>query len=61
MSAKELVLETVREMPDTATIEEILEELAILAGIARGEQAADQGRVISHEEMKRRVESWNTK
>jgi predicted transcriptional regulator len=55
MSAKELVLERVRELPDNLTLEEILEELAILAGIRQGEQAADEGRVISHEEMKRRV------
>jgi predicted transcriptional regulator len=48
-------------MSDGLTMEEIVEELAILAGIRRGEQAADKGRVISHEEMKKRVASWNTK
>ena len=61
MSAKEIVLESVRQMSDGLTMEEIVEELAILAGIRRGEQAADKGRVISHEEMKKRVASWNTK
>ena len=61
MSAKELVLESVRNMPDDKTMDEIVEELAILAGIQRGEQAANEGRVISHDEMKKRVASWNTK
>ena len=61
MSAKQLVLDTVRKMPDKATIEQILERLAILAAIRRGEEAADQGKVISHAEMKKRAKSWNTK
>jgi predicted transcriptional regulator len=61
MSAKELVLKTVRKMPDKATIEQILEELAILAAIRRGEEAAEQSKVISHDEMKKRAATWHTK
>lgn len=60
MSAKELILKTVRKMSDKMTIEEILEELAILAAIRQGEEAADEGKVISHQEMKSRAKSWNT-
>src|SRR5436305_1359135 len=37
MSAKQLVLETVRQMSDKATMEQIVERLAILAAIRRGE------------------------
>ncbi len=61
MSAKELVLKTIRKMPAKATMDEIVEELAILAAIQRGEEAAEEGRVISHDEMKKRVKSWSTK
>ena len=61
MSAKELVLRTVRKMSDKLTIDQILEELAILAAIRRGEEAADQGKVITHDEMKKRAASWPTK
>ena len=45
-----------RRMPESVTLEEICEELAILAGIRRGEADADAGRVVSHEEVKRRSE-----
>lgn len=55
MSAKELV----RKRSDKLSREEILEELAILAAIRQGEEAADAGQVISHEEMKKRAKSWN--
>ena len=61
MSAKDLILKTVRKMSDKMSMEQILEELAILAAIRRGEEAADEGKVISHEEMKKRVRSWNSK
>jgi predicted transcriptional regulator len=61
VSNKEAVLEAVRELPDDASFEEILERIAILAGIRRGEEAADAGRVISHDEVKKRIASWITK
>ncbi|MBI3823378.1 MAG: hypothetical protein HY289_11970 [Planctomycetes bacterium] len=61
MSAKEIVLQTVRKMSDKVSMDQIVEKLAILAAIRRGEEAADKGKVISHDEMKKRAKSWNTK
>ncbi|MBY0527709.1 MAG: CopG family transcriptional regulator [Gemmataceae bacterium] len=61
MSNKELVVEAMRELPEEASFEEILEQIAILAAIRRGEADADAGRVISHEEVKKRIASWTTK
>jgi predicted transcriptional regulator len=61
MSDKEAVIEAVRQMPDGASIDEIAEQVAILAAIRRGEEAADAGRVITHDEVKKRLASWLTK
>jgi predicted transcriptional regulator len=62
MTSKELVIEALRRMPEEVTLEEISEEVAILAAVRRGEQAADQGRVVPHEEAKQRSAAWtNTK
>jgi predicted transcriptional regulator len=61
MSDKEAVLEAVRQMPDGASIEEIAEQVAILAAIRRGEAAADASDVIAHEEVKKRLAAWITK
>jgi predicted transcriptional regulator len=47
-------------MPESATLEEISEELAILAAIRRGEAAADAGRVLTHDELKKRSAAWTT-
>ena len=60
MSNKELVLEAVRGMPDEATMDQISEEIAILAAIRRGEEAADAGDLIPHEEVKQRLAKWLT-
>jgi predicted transcriptional regulator len=61
MSDKEAVIDAVRNLSDEATVEEILEQIEILAAIRRGERAADAGRVVSHEEVKQQVASWNTR
>jgi predicted transcriptional regulator len=58
MSDKEAVIQAIRELPDGATLEEIIERIALLAAIRRGEAAADAGRVVPHEEVKKRIASW---
>ena len=55
MSDKDLVIEAVRTLPAESTLEEILQEIKMLAAIRRGEEAAGAGRVISHEEIKKRL------
>jgi predicted transcriptional regulator len=61
VSDKEVVLEALKRMPEAASLEQISEEIAILAAIRRGEAAAEEGRVISHAELKKRSAAWTTK
>ncbi len=58
MNDKEVVIETIRWMPEIATLEQISEEIAILAAIRKGEEAADAGRVTPHEEVRRKIGTW---
>ncbi|HEX4131912.1 MAG TPA: hypothetical protein VHZ24_17905 [Pirellulales bacterium] len=58
MTNKEMVIEAVRKLPDEATLEEISSEVALLAAIQRGEEAADSGHVVPHEDVKQRVARW---
>ena len=37
------------------------EEVKILAAIRRGEEAADSGRTMPHEEVKKLLSSWTAK
>ena len=43
---------------DVETYENTQRRLAILEGIARGERAVEEGRVISHAEAKKRMARW---
>jgi prevent-host-death family protein len=43
---------------DVETYERLRQRLAILEGIARGERAIEEGRVLSHAEAKKRMVRW---
>lgn len=58
MSDKQLIMDAVQSMPESATISEISETVAILAAIQRGNAALDAGQVLTHEEFCRRVRSF---
>ncbi len=58
---KQLVREALDRMPETATLEEVIEELAILAAIQQGEADIAAGRVVTHEEVVRRSAEWISK
>jgi predicted transcriptional regulator len=58
---KQRVLETVSGLPEQASIQQIAEEVEILAAIRRGEEAADAGKITPHEEVKKLLSSWIAK
>jgi predicted transcriptional regulator len=60
MSAKQAVLKAVRALPDDSTIEQIAEEIAIMAAIERGEEDIAAGRTMTHEEVVKRKRPWKT-
>jgi hypothetical protein len=58
---KQLALDVVRRLPDNATLDDIREEIEILASIQRGEEDIEAGRYTTNEEMKRQVAQWLSK
>ena len=60
LSDKQIATDLVDRMPDSATLDEIGEELAIANAIRAGIADADAGRVYTHEEVVRRSASWIT-
>jgi predicted transcriptional regulator len=55
---KERMTEVSRSQPDDATYEEIMRELAFEKMVERGLADSRQGRVMSNEEMGRRIRTW---
>ena len=56
--AKDDLTKLIEEQPDDSSHEEIVRELAFHVMIERGIADSDSGRVISNDEMARRIRSW---
>jgi len=52
---KEEAKKLIEKLPDTATWDDIMYEMYVKTKIAAGLKAADEGRVVSHEEAKKRL------
>ena len=61
MTDKQLALETISKLPDDISIEEIAEDVEILAAIRQGEADIAGGRFKTHEEVEKLLASWTTK
>lgn len=61
MSAiKEKMVEVIRNQPDDASYEEIVRELVFQCMIEQGLADSRAGRVISNEELGRRIAEWQS-
>ena len=61
MSDKQLVVELLNRLPADAKLQDIGREIKFLAAIREGEEQADRGEVVPHEQVKREFASWISK
>jgi predicted transcriptional regulator len=57
-SAKQTVRDVLKQMPENCTLEEIQYQLYLRQKLAKSRLAADEGRVVSHQEVKNRLSKW---
>ncbi len=60
MTEKEMVLKTIRELPDDCSIDEIADRIEFMAAVQKGLEELDGGEGIPHDEIKRQLASWLT-
>jgi predicted transcriptional regulator len=58
MTDKQAVIDALGRMPESASLEEISEELRIMAAIRRGRTDITEGRTRTHEKAAGLLESW---
>jgi hypothetical protein len=58
MNDKPVALETISHLPETASMEEIAEELQIMAALRKAKGDVSAGRTKSHAEVEKLVEAW---
>lgn len=60
MTDKQAVIDAFARLPEPATLEEITEDLHIMAAIRHGRSDIAEGRTKTHEEAEHLLESWAT-
>lgn len=60
MPEKEIVLETIKALPDDCSLDEIAERIEFMAAVQKGLDQLDRGEGIRHDEVKRQLASWLT-
>jgi predicted transcriptional regulator len=58
MTDKQAVLDALQRLPENALLEEIADELKIMAAIRKGRADVAAGRTKAHDEVRQVVESW---
>ncbi|MBK8807443.1 MAG: hypothetical protein IPO21_12690 [Bacteroidales bacterium] len=59
MLTKTNVIRTISKFPDNFSIDELVDEMILLDKIERWIQDADNGRVISENELDKQIEEWS--
>ncbi len=60
-TAKDIMIKTLKALPDDSSYDELLKELAFHRMILRGLKDSDAGRTVSQEEVEKRANSWTKK
>ena len=58
MTTKESVLRAIGELPDDASLEEILDAVLLRLKVERGRRQIREGQGASHEEVRERLAKW---
>ena len=57
-SIKQQVLEVIQKLPDSVTLDDIVEELYFNRKVEAGLKELDEGQGIGHEEVEQRLSGW---
>ena len=57
-AAKQDALNTIKQLPDNADMEEIMYRLYVLDKIRKGQKAVEGGETLTSEELQRDIDLW---
>jgi len=58
VAVKEASIETIKRLPDECSVEDIMYEINFVAQVLDGLKDAEEGRLLTTEQLLRRVERW---
>ncbi len=59
MLTKDKLKQSIDNLPETFTIDELIDQLIFIEKVEEGIQQADQGKVISDEDVKGIIDKWS--
>jgi predicted transcriptional regulator len=59
MLTREKVINTIKDLPDSFTIDELIDRLILIEKVEQGLEQSVEGKVIPHEEVKKIIEKWS--
>ena len=57
-TAKQNAMKVIQNLPDDSSYEDIMERLYFMQKVEAGLKDIEEGKVISHEEVKKRLSKW---
>ena len=57
-AAKQEALKTIDQLPDDADRDEIMYRLYVLDKIRKGQEAVEQNKTLTSEQLKREIDAW---
>lgn len=57
-SAKEATVEAVRKLPETCSMDDVLDQVNLVAQVLEGLEDAEAGRLITTEQVLKKVAEW---
>ena len=58
VETKQQILKAIEDLPDDAGVEDALDRLYLLYKVERGLRQADQGELLTQEELRERMAKW---
>lgn len=55
---KDIMIKVIEQQPEDSNFDEILRELAFVKMVERGLEDSDAGRIVSHQDMGKRMQAW---
>ena len=59
MLTKDQLIKAVKAMPNSFTIDELIEQLLFMEKVEKGFQQSENGKVISNEDVKIMIDKWS--
>jgi predicted transcriptional regulator len=59
MLTRSKVIQSVNDLPESFTIDDLIDRLIFIEKVEEGLKQAEKGKVISHDDVKKIIEKWS--